>query len=131
MFYAAAANRRVTLTAEGLGFCGGHAHCRPRENQSTAIKVNRTVPHRNKTNGDASPSRKSFRRRYDELEQRRSELIARVTSLGAAARAHPAYKRSLTLLNDSFRKGRLAQRLAVLEAAAWLIDVLEKLTSLT
>ena len=30
------------------------------------------------------------------------------------------------LLNDTFRKSRLAQRLAVLQAAAWLIDVLEQ-----
>jgi hypothetical protein len=82
------------------------------------------------TAGATSP-RKSFRQRYDELEARRSALIARLTSLGDSARVHPAYRRSLTLLNDSFRKGKLAQRLAVLEAATWLIDVLEKLTSLT
>jgi hypothetical protein len=74
------------------------------------------------------PSRKSFRRRYDELEGRRLELIARVTALGENARRHPAYKRSLRLLNQTFRHGKLAQRLAVLEAASWLIDLLEKLT---
>ena len=75
-------------------------------------------------------SRKSFRQRYDELEARRSELIARLTTLGENARQHPAYKRSLTLLNQTFRHGKLAQRLAVLEAANWLIDLLEKLTSI-
>jgi len=76
-------------------------------------------------------SPKSFRRRYDELEARRAELIARLAGFGGAARRHPAYARSLKLLNDTFRKGRLAQRLAVLDAAAWLIDLLEKLTAVT
>ena len=76
-------------------------------------------------------SRKSFRQRYDELEARRSELIARLSTLGENARQHPGYKRSLKLLNQTFRHGKLAQRLAVLEAASWLIDLLEKLTSMT
>ena len=77
------------------------------------------------------PSRKSFRQRYDELEARRVELIARLTTLSENARAHPAYKRSLKLLNQTFRHGRLAQRLSVLQAATWLIDLLEKLTSIS
>ena len=54
------------------------------------------------------PSRKSFRQRYDELEARRSELIARLTMLCDNARRHPAYKRSLKLLNQTFRSGKLA-----------------------
>lgn len=74
------------------------------------------------------PPRKSFRKRYDELETRRAALIARLAMLGEGARKHPAYNRSLKLLNDSFRKEKLPQRLAVLEAAAWLVAVLEKLT---
>ncbi len=81
--------------------------------------------------GAPSAPRKSFRRRYDELEARRFELIARLTTLGENARQHPAYKRSFKLLNETFRRGKLAQRLAVLEAATFLIDVLEKLTALT
>lgn len=72
-------------------------------------------------------SNRSFRRRYDELEARRAELIARLQGLGARAQEHPAYKRALKLLNDTFRKSKLAQRLAILQAAAWLIDVLERL----
>lgn len=88
------------------------------------------MPHRRTSDLAAAP-RQSFRRRYDELETRRAELIARVAALGEAARAHPGYKRSLKLLNDTFRKGKLAQRLAILEAAAWLIDLLEKVTALT
>ena len=71
--------------------------------------------------------RQSFRQRYDELELRRAELSARLHVLGEAAERHPGYKRALKLLNDIYRKEKLPQRLAVLQAAAWLIDILEKL----
>lgn len=77
------------------------------------------------------PSRAGFRQRYDDIEARRVALIARLTSLGEAAQSHPGYKRVLTLLNATFRRAKLAQRLAILQAAAWLIDILEKLTAIT
>lgn len=48
--------------------------------------------------------------------------------LGANGQQHPGYKRALKLLNDTFRKSKLPQRLAVLQAAAWLIDILEQVT---
>jgi hypothetical protein len=70
----------------------------------------------------------TFRQRYDALEARRTQLVARLRDLGDKAERHPGYKRALTLLNDTFRKSKLGQRLAVLEAATWLIDLLEKLT---
>jgi len=73
--------------------------------------------------------RPSFRQRYDELEVRRAELSARLHLLGDTAQRHPGYKRALKLLNDIYRKEKLARRLAVLHAAAWLIDILEKLAS--
>jgi len=73
--------------------------------------------------------RQSFRHRYDELELRRAELAARLRVLGDAAQKHPGYKRALKLLNDIYRRERLPQRLAVLQAAAWLINILEKLSS--
>ena len=72
----------------------------------------------------------SFRQRYDALEKRREELIARLTALGARARANPAHGRARTLLNQTFRKASLAQRAAILEAADWLIAVLDKATML-
>ena len=75
------------------------------------------------------PARGNFRRRYEELETQRTELAARLHTLGQGARQHPGYKRALTLLNDTFRKSKLAQRLAVLQAAAWLIDLLERITA--
>lgn len=73
--------------------------------------------------------RQSFRQRYDELEARRAELSTRLHLLGESAQLHPAYKRALKLLNDIYRREKLPQRLAVLQAAAWLIDVLEKVLS--
>ena len=72
--------------------------------------------------------RGKFRQRYDELEARRADLLARLGRLGENARRHPGYKRALRLLNNIFRKSKLPQRLAVLQAAAWLINVLEQVT---
>ena len=74
-----------------------------------------------------SPARGDFRQRYDAIEAHREKLILRLRALGANARSHPAYRRALVLLNETFRKSKLAQRLAVLQAAAWLIDILERL----
>ena len=70
----------------------------------------------------------SFRSRYDALEQRRDELIGKLTALGEKAAAHPAHGRARTLLNATFRKASLVQRAAVLEAADWLITVLDRTT---
>jgi hypothetical protein len=77
----------------------------------------------------SSAPRGTFRNRYDNLEVRRAELVARLRRLGETAGPHPGYKRALTLLNDTFRKSKLAQRVAVLEAAAWMIDVLERVAT--
>jgi hypothetical protein len=77
-----------------------------------------------------SPPRAGFRERYEETEAHRAALVARLTSLGEAGQRHPGYKRAFTLLNVTFRRSKLAQRLAILQAAAWLIDVLEKLTAI-
>lgn len=67
--------------------------------------------------------------RYDELERRRVELVERLNLLSAAAQRHPGYKRALKLLNDTYRREKLGQRLAVLQAATWLIHVLEELST--
>jgi hypothetical protein len=74
--------------------------------------------------------RPNFRHRYDELEIKRAALVARLAMISGNSQRHPGYKRALTLLNDTFRKSKLAQRLAVLQAASWLIDILEQLTSM-
>jgi hypothetical protein len=88
------------------------------------------VPTRSPSNNSASGKQASFRRRYENLEAHRATLIARLSALGDA-RSHPGYAHALKLLNNTFRKSSLAQRMAVLEAAAWLINILEKLTSVT
>ena len=79
------------------------------------------------------PSRKkprasSFRSRYDALERRRDELTARLSALVEKAGPHPAVARARTLLNSTFRKADLVQRAAVLEAADWLIRLLDRTT---
>ena len=50
--------------------------------------------------------------------------------MGDDAKQHPGYRRALTLLNASFRRASVAQRVAVLQAAEWLIQVLERMTSM-
>lgn len=86
------------------------------------------MPNRNSSNSSTTGAlRGDFRQRYDEVENRRDKLIERLNNLGDGARAHPGYKRALKLLNETFRKSKLAQRLAVLQAASWLIDILERL----
>jgi hypothetical protein len=68
---------------------------------------------------------RSFRQRYDDLERHRLELIERLAKLDDRARQTPSYRRAMTLLNTTFRKSKLVQRAAVLQAAQWLIDVVE------
>jgi hypothetical protein len=87
------------------------------------------MPNR-RTPSSARAPRANFRERYTAIEARRAELVARLTTLDHNARNHPGYKRAFTLLNNTFRKEKLPQRLAVLQAAAWLIDVLEKLSTI-
>src|SRR4029077_13525616 len=70
----------------------------------------------------------TFRARYDALEQRRDELIGKLSVLGEKAAANPAHGRARTLLNATFRKASLVQRAAILEAADWLITVLDRTT---
>jgi hypothetical protein len=70
----------------------------------------------------------SFRRRYDELERHRTALIERLSRLGDRARQDPSYRRAMRLLNETFRKSTLAQRVGVLQAASWLLDIMERLT---
>jgi hypothetical protein len=79
----------------------------------------------------ATPSPGSFRQRYDAIEAQRTALVARLSALDEASQRHPGYRRARRLLNETFRKEKLAQRLAVLQAATWLIDVLEKVNSVT
>jgi hypothetical protein len=91
-------------------------------------RMRRLLAARDKTAADADKA--SFKQRYGEAEQRRAAILQRLAGLNDAARAHPAYGRALTLVNQTFRKASVAQRLATLQAAEWLINVLENLTTL-
>jgi hypothetical protein len=71
----------------------------------------------------------TFKQRYEEAERRRAAIMQRLAGLNEKARAHPGYRRASTLLNQTFRKASVAQRLATLQAAEWLIEVLENLTT--
>ncbi len=67
----------------------------------------------------------SFRQRYDNLEQARTELLERLERYGERGRAHPSFKRAAVLLNEKFRKASIAQRAAVLQAASWVVQLIE------
>lgn len=47
---------------------------------------------------------KTFKQLYMEAEGRRLIVKQRLETLSESARAHPAYKHALTLLNQTFRK---------------------------
>lgn len=68
-----------------------------------------------------------FRKRYDELEAKRVALLERLAKLGEAGRQHSGFDSALKLLNVQFRRATLAQRAAVLQSAAWMIELLERL----
>lgn len=73
----------------------------------------------------ALPAAKSFRQRYDDLEVSRTQLLARLERHMKVIRTHPSAKRALKLLNDTFRSASVAQRAAILQAAEWLISLIE------
>jgi hypothetical protein len=76
--------------------------------------------------GPRKPRAATFRARYDDLEKRREELMARLAELTRSGSPHPALGRARTLLNTTFRKASLVQRAAVLEAADWLIMMIDR-----
>jgi hypothetical protein len=78
----------------------------------------------------AKPRAATFRARYDDLETRRDELLARLAMLAKTASPHPAFGRARRLLNITFRKASLVQRAAVLEAADWLITMIDRASTM-
>jgi hypothetical protein len=73
----------------------------------------------------ANAPARSFRQRYEDLEQSRATLLARLDRHMKVASAHPSAKRARKLLNDTFRGASVAQRAAILQAAEWLIALIE------
>jgi hypothetical protein len=59
------------------------------------------------------------------LEEKREALLSRLQRLDPNARARPGYKTALRLLNPMFRKANLATRAALLQAATFMVEVLE------
>jgi hypothetical protein len=70
-------------------------------------------------------SKASFRKRYDATERQRLALLERLNRLGQHGRAHPSFRKATTLLTRTFRNARLVQRAAILQAAEWLIGLIE------
>jgi hypothetical protein len=77
-----------------------------------------------------APAAASFRRRFDDLERMREQMLGRLRLLGQFSRGHPSFKRAQALLNESFRRAPLAQRLAILQAADWLLNLIEQSSGL-
>ena len=80
------------------------------------------MPHKKKTGVQELSPKPTFRQRYDELERQRRDLIAR---LQRADSRHPSTRKAMTLLNRTFRSASVIQRAAILQAADWLITVIE------
>lgn len=73
----------------------------------------------------AEPAGASFRNRYDMLEREREALLQRLELHQVLLEENPAARRAQTLLTSTFRRVSLSQRAAVLQAAAWLIQIIE------
>jgi len=71
-----------------------------------------------------------FRQRYEVLEAQRAALLKRLARVREAAHKHSGFGTASTLLNQRFRKASLLERMAILQSAAWMIDVLERLASI-
>ena len=66
------------------------------------------------------------RKRYDRIETQRSALLNRLFRLGEPECTHPGYNRAFILLNQRFRTATIDQRIELLKAVAWLIELIEK-----
>jgi hypothetical protein len=71
-----------------------------------------------------------FRQRYEMLEVERRNLLERLAKVGESGRAHSGFNSASRLLNQQFRRATLVQRVAILQAANWMIDLLEQLASM-
>ena len=63
----------------------------------------------------------------DRMEDERTALLKRLQNLDPRAKSKPGYRTALSLLNSKFWKSTLTARVAVLQSAAFMIEVLEKL----
>lgn len=72
-----------------------------------------------------APGDPAFRRRYEAIEKQRDALLARLSRFDQKAGDKAPYKNARKLLVSAFRAAPLAKRIQVLQAAEWLIDLLE------
>jgi hypothetical protein len=63
----------------------------------------------------------------DRLESDREALLRRLSHLHSSAKLLPGYRSALTLLNSRFRRANLTTRLALLQAAQFMVEVLERI----
>jgi len=70
---------------------------------------------------------KRTRLSLDRLESDREVLLRRLSHLSSAAKLLPGYRSALILLNSRFRRANLATRLALLQAAQFMVEVLERI----
>ena len=103
MLTRAAAIREVTLIARGirkranLAAAGFRLRCAPEfEINRAPLKLiaNAETPTANVPAGSPQSARGNFRNRYDDLEARREQLMARLSRLGESAKVHRGHKRA-------------------------------------
>jgi hypothetical protein len=73
------------------------------------------------------PGARRTTRSLDRLEADREALLRRLSRLDSGAKLLPGYRSALTLLNSRFRRADLATRLALLQAAQFMVEVLERI----
>jgi hypothetical protein len=112
--------------------------CALEKTKRASIRTREQPLHRAQTvppkSGDKNIGRRAsgeFRRRYNNLESQREVLMNRLRLLGRFNAKHPAYANAQALLTRTFRGASVTQRVAILNAASWLLDVLEKLTTVS
>ena len=71
-------------------------------------------------------TRSAARPSPERLEVQRDALLRRLLRVHAAAKKKPGYRTALNLLNPTFRKANLAARVAILQAASFMVDILER-----
>jgi hypothetical protein len=84
-------------------------------------------PKRHRPNGTRAAVTRSAKPNPEKLEAEREALLRRLEALEPRSRDRPGYGSALKLLNQKFRLATVSARLGILQAADFMIGVLEKL----
>ena len=95
-------------------------------NQRTEDPVARKRP-RSRADAPRLGSAKRVKLSLDRLESDREALLRRLSHLNSGAKLLPGYRSALILLNSRFRRANLGTRLALLQAAQFMVEVLERI----